>query len=84
MADFVYLYENSNYEGRWIQIAAGGATFEPINPQEFGVSSMQIPPGFTVELSNSQGSQLYEESTPYVGDNMNDRVEGIAITQKYT
>ncbi|BAY73537.1 hypothetical protein ACN23B_30565 (plasmid) [Anabaena sp. FACHB-709] len=81
---FVYLYEHSNYEGRWMEIPAGGASFQPINRQEFGVSSIKIPSGFVVELSNSQGSELYKESTPYVGDAMNDRVEGIAITQIYT
>jgi hypothetical protein len=80
----VHLYEHSNFRGRRLDIEAGGVKFVPIDRTQFGVSSLQVPPGFTVVLSNSQGSTLlYKENTDYsyVGDEMNDRVEGVEVTQ---
>lgn len=77
----VYLYEDSNYTGRKMVLGTG-LSYTPIDPQQFGVSSITVPVGCTVTLSSSQKSLIYAENTnyPYVGDDMNDRVIGVEVT----
>lgn len=85
MASEVYLYEHSNFQGRYMQLPAGGATYQPIDPQLiYQVSSLIVPPGFRVELSDSRSgiSVSYTENAAYVGDEINDRADMVTIIQE--
>lgn len=78
----VYLYEHSNFQGRFLQFRADAATSQPIDPQLSNqVSSLSVPSGVTVTLTDSQSgiSVTFTESAAYVGNEINDRADTVAI-----
>lgn len=80
----VYIFEHSNFQGRYQRFEVGGQTSEPIAPElAYQVSSLIVPPEATVMLFDSQSGiqQTFTGRVSYVGDYINDRADGIEITQ---
>ena len=80
-AEEVRLYRHRDFRGEYQVISTGAATGN-INQQLIDqVSSLRVPQGFTVKLTDTKSdkSRTFDSDTPYVGDSMNDQADTYEI-----
>jgi hypothetical protein len=83
-ASEVRLYQHRDFKGLYQRFPVGGATVNSIGSRlKNQVSSVYVPPGATVHLTDREGKKnlTLRDSVRYVGSDMDNRADEVAITQ---
>jgi hypothetical protein len=83
--DGVYLYEHTNYEGKWIRVTSDISNLVDYNFND-KISSLRIVGDYCVtvyqHIKYTGWSKNYYDDTRYVGDSANDQISSIIIRRK--